>query len=110
MDRNRRIFDHRTFVSMMAGLMGIILFISGPILHTYSHQRAVVGGHVWFTIHVFSGILFLITVGWHIFLNRRVFLKHLKSGAAGSLPISREACLAIAITVTFLIMIIVHSV
>ncbi len=109
MNANKKKLNYRAFVSMMAGLMGIMLPISGIILHVYSEHRVVVGKHLWATIHIFSGILFLGFVVWHVVLNRAVFLKYLKSGASASLPLSREARLAVIITVTLFILLMIHS-
>jgi hypothetical protein len=109
MNTNKKILSYRAFVSVMAGLMGIILPISGLILHAYSDHRIIVGKHLWFTVHVFAGIIFLGFVVWHIILNRTIFLKYLKSGASASLPLSREARLAVFIAVTLLILIMIHS-
>jgi hypothetical protein len=109
MDGDKRTFNHRAFVAMMTALMGICLPVSGLILHAYSHNRIVAGRHAWVMMHIVAGTLFLVFAVWHIILNRRPLLRYITSSAAGSLPLSREAGLAILIAVALIVLIISHS-
>lgn len=109
MDSRKKSFNTRAFVAMMAGLTGFGLPISGLALHAHSEHRLAFDGHEWTALHVFLGILFTVFVTWHIVLNRRPILNHIKAGAAGWMPLSREARWAAIITAAIVVTMISHS-
>ena len=103
-------FNLRSFVAIMAGLTGLTLPLSGLVLHAYSHHPRHGGTHEWFSVHVFLGILFTGFAVWHVVLNRRPLLRYLRSGAESQTPFSREMRLAAIIFSAALIAAIVHTV
>lgn len=96
-------FNYRAFTAMMAGLSGLILPVSGLVLHARSEGAAGSGRHEWLMIHVIFGVLFVAFAGWHIVLNRRPLLNYFKAAASRSI-LSREAFLALAVVLTLLLL------
>lgn len=84
-------FNRRAFISMMAGLTGFSLMVSGLILHILTEHKITGGRDFWVTIHLFSALLFTICAVRHIVYNWSAIKKYIKSDAEKALILSREA-------------------
>ena len=104
MDNEKKKFNLRAFLVILALLFLIALPITGLLLHESSEQEIDINPHTLFMLHIGIGILFLITVISHITINRRPLTKYISSKGANLL--SREALLATSIFIIVLAMII----
>lgn len=99
-------FNQRAFVALMAVFTGALLPFSGLILHSLRGRGYFSGRHAWFILHTILGVIFLVLLCWHLYLNRRPFLHYLKTAPGDSLPLSREARWALIIVAVILVMVI----
>lgn len=88
----------------MSGLTGLFLPFSGLILHAHSDGAIAGDKHSWLMMHLIFWLLFVISAAWHIILNRRPLLSYIRSDAARSFPLSREARWAAVIMLALLLM------
>jgi len=99
-------FNKRAFVAMMAVFSGIGLPISGLMNHIYGFEPLTTARHGWMAAHNVMGIVFAVFVGWHVALNWRPLMSHLRNAAA--LP-RREAVWAGAIVAALLALAVGHA-
>jgi len=90
-------FNMRAFLALLAALSGAALPITGIVDHLMSHHTMTAQRHPWMATHFLLGVIFAIAAAWHAVLNRRVLLKHVR-GLAETMPsLSREAIWAVVI-------------
>ena len=96
---NGRNWSGRAFISLCSLVSFILLCITGIILYIEPHGRVAywtkwnfVGleKDQWGSIHIYSGILFLITGGFHIYYNWKPLLKYLSTKIETTLRYKRE--------------------
>lgn len=78
MDAKQKSFNQRAFTALMAGLTALTLPFTGLILHGFSEGRFKGDPHLWFTLHVGLGLLFVVFAAWHAWLNRRALASYIK--------------------------------
>ena len=94
MEKTSKRFNIRAFVALMIAFSGIGLPITGVANHIYQFSSMTVGRHAWMASHNVLSLLFVVFSIWHIILNRKPLLFHIK-GLASQVPsVSREAILA----------------
>jgi len=94
MEKTAKRFNTRAFVALMIAFSGIGLPITGIANHIYQYSPMITGRHSWMASHNVLSILFVVFSVWHILLNRKPLLVHVK-GLASQVPsVSREAILA----------------
>jgi hypothetical protein len=99
----------RAFVALMIGLSGLGLPVTGVAIHIYEESRLSVEHHAWMSAHNLLGALCTVFSIWHVVLNRRALLTHVKS-VAGRLPaVSREAILAVTVVALALMLLVGHA-
>lgn len=92
-----RPFSKRAFAASMAALAGATLPLSGWFCHHYQFAPMTVARHAWMATHVAMAILFVLAAGWHVVMNRKAIVAHLRGTAAGARGFSRETRFAAAI-------------
>ncbi len=108
-EKNTRKLNVRAFVALMIGLSGLGLPLTGVMNHTYGFAPPSVERHAWMSAHNVLGLLFTVFCLWHVILNRRALLAHVRS-VAGRLPAcSREATLAATVVALALVLFVGHA-
>ncbi len=96
---NERNWSGRTFTSLCSLVSFILLCFTGIILYTEPHGRVAywIKWHFlslekdqWGNIHIYSGLLFLVTGGFHIYYNWKPLIKYLSGKIKSSLRYKRE--------------------
>jgi hypothetical protein len=104
-----RNFNKRAFVALMIAFTGVCLPVSGLLNHLHQFEPLTTARHAWMAAHNAMGILFAVSVTWHLVLNRRMLGVHLRSAAAKVPRVSREAMLAGAIVALVLALAVGHA-
>lgn len=90
-------FNRRAFLALTAAASGLALPGTGLALHVQREGAVAPGIDTWAAVHTILGLLFALTAGWHIVLNRRA-LRNYAIGLAGRVPaVSREALCAVLV-------------
>jgi hypothetical protein len=100
--------DSRAFVASAAVLSGIGLPVTGFGSHLSQAYPVTPSYHAWMTIHWSLGIVFAVSAVWHVVLNRRALLRHLRGSRPRIREVSREAVLAIALVAVVLFAAVAH--
>lgn len=93
MKENPRI-DRRSLAALGALISGAGLPLTGLANHLLQTESMGGARHAWMAAHNGLGALFLCFTGWHLWLNRRALLAHLKGLSAKRPGLAREAMLA----------------
>jgi len=100
---NERSWSGRAFTSLCSLVSFILLFLTGIILYTEPHGRVAYWSKwhflslekdQWASIHIYSGLLFLVTGGFHIYYNWRPLIKYLSGKIESALRYKRELILS----------------
>lgn len=102
-------FNTRAFVTLMIAFTGVGLPVTGIANHVYGFSALTITRHAWMSAHNVLGLLFIIFSIWHITLNRRALLNHIRGVAARVSFVSREAVLAGAIVTIVLLIFVGHA-
>ncbi len=100
-EKTFNVFDSRAFVAIMISLSGLSLPITGYVCHLYGFHPLSLSRHAWMSAHNAFGFLFAAFVLWHVALNRKARLNHVKSSTLKIPKLRREllvATLAVALT------------
>lgn len=100
-------FNKRAFVSVGIFISGIGLPFSGLMNHSLGFDPLTVERHFWMTVHNVLGFFFTFFAVWHVMLNWKALLNHMKK--VSGILVSREAVYAISIVLFFLTIMIFHS-
>ncbi len=65
--------------------------------------------HAWMTVHNVSAILFVVFAVWHVSLNWKPMVKHVKNAASFILGIRREALLGTLLVFGIVAFITMHA-
>ncbi len=109
MSKTTRAFNIRAFAALMITFSGIGLPITGIAVHIHGFSPMTVARHAWMAAHNILGLLFVVFLIWHIFLNRRALWRHIKGATARIPAASREAALAGAVTAFALLLFVSHA-
>jgi hypothetical protein len=101
-------FNTRAFVTLAATGAGLGLPVTGLANHLLATGQMTTQRHAWMAAHNSLGVLFLVLAIWHVFLNRRAFLKYLRKLAAQGTASSREARCAAGLVAIVLFLSIGH--
>ena len=99
----------RAFAALMIGLSGLGLPVTGLVTHVYAFSPLSVARHAWMSAHNALGVLFVAFSIWHIVLNRRALLNHVRSAASQIPAIRRELVVAAAVVTLTLLLSVGHA-
>lgn len=97
-------FNTRAFVACMAVCSGISLPVTGIANHVLGFDPLTIERESWMAAHNVMGLLFAVFVTWHIVLNRRALIHHIRTAAAAN----REAKIAAVVTGMLLFLAVAH--
>ena len=98
-------FSHRGLTSLMGAAGLLVMGVSGLVAYLMPHGRIAYWNDwhflgltktQWGDIHIISGILFLVAMGFHIYLNWKPFISYLKGKAAQMKGHKRELWITLA--------------
>jgi hypothetical protein len=93
----KKTFSRRAFVSISLLASGLVLPVSGLIIHKLGFQELTVARHFWMSVHNMAGFLFTFFAICHVVINRRALGNYLKKRPK---PLfSREAAVALAMVI-----------
>jgi len=103
---NKRNWSGRAFISLCSLVSFILLCFTGVILYLEPHGRVAywtkwhflnLEKDQWGNIHIYSGLLFLVTGGFHIYYNWKPLMKYLSGKIESALRYKRELLISIII-------------
>ncbi len=100
-------FNKRAFVSLVLGVSGLLLPVSGIILHGQQSVFMTPERHLWMSIHNTAALLFTIAAVYHSIANRNALVHYLRK--IQSAAVSREALAAILIVLGLVGLIASHT-
>ncbi len=104
----RKTLAKRALAAMVALISGIGLPFTGLCNHLL-HSSSLHGTrHFWIVTHEVLGIIFMVSAIWHIILNRKALVNHIRGSMGGVAGVSREACWAAALVGTMLFVSVAH--
>ena len=109
MEKMKRSFNLRAFVTLMAACTGLGLPFSGLANHLLQHAFFSVARHTFMAVHNVLGLLFCVFIIWHILLNRRVLAGYIRRGVAQARAVTREMIYALAFTAAALLLAVGHG-
>lgn len=106
-------WNARPFVATAALLSGLALPVTGLLDHAAA-GASTESGAGWTIAHVTLGAVFVGFCTWHIVLNRRALLRHLRAAGRsddrGGVPLpSREVCAATALVGGVAVLVVTHA-
>ncbi len=104
----RKPFSWRAFWSLLLAVTVVGLAWSGLENHEHGFELTV-ARHAWMSAHNGLATLFGIAVLAHLVMNWRPLLRYVRGLAARTLPVSREALVALAITAGVLLLLVGHA-
>ncbi len=101
--------NKRALVALIALISGIGLPFTGLAVHLL-HSNSLHGArHAWMSTHEALGIIFSISVIWHVILNRKGLVNHIRHSAGNPAHASKEFFWASALVGMMLLMALSHS-
>jgi len=100
---NKRSWNGRAFTSLCSLVSFILLCFTGIVLYVQPHGRVAywikwdflgLEKDQWGNIHIYSGLLFLITGGFHIYYNWNPLIKYLSGKIESALRYKREVIIS----------------
>ncbi len=107
-ESTRRPFSWRAFWSLLLAVTVVGLAWSGLENHEHGFELTV-ARHAWMSAHNGLATLFVIAVLAHAVMNWRSLLRYARGLAARTLPLSREALVALAVTAGVLLLLAGHA-
>jgi hypothetical protein len=102
-------FDRRAFVALTAALCGLGLPLTGYMNHVHQIEPLTRARHAWMAAHNSLGITFAIFTLWHILLNRKAFMKHLRGALTFQRLIRPEMLYATGLVAILLLFFVGHA-
>jgi hypothetical protein len=90
-------FNKRAFVSIAMFVSGLLLPVSGIMLHEFQFEPLTKARHFWMSVHNMGAFLFTIFVVIHISYNWRSLIHYIKM--IKGIAISKETVMAILLVV-----------
>lgn len=107
-ERAKKTLNKRALAAMVALISGVGLPFTGLGNHLL-HSSSLHGPrHFWIVTHEVLGIIFMVSAIWHIILNRKALVNHIRGSAELVAGVSREACWAAALVVIMLFVSVGH--
>ena len=109
MEKMKRSFNLRAFVTLMAACTGLGLPFSGLANHLLQHAFFSVARHTFMAVHNVLGLLFCVFTIWHILLNRRALAGYMRRGMDQARGWKREMIYAGVLTGAALLLAVGHG-
>jgi hypothetical protein len=93
----KKSFNKRAFVSIVMFISGLLLPVSGIMLHELQFEPLTTARHFWMSVHNMAAFLFTIFVVIHISYNWRCLIRYAKK--IKGIAVSKEAVMAILLVV-----------
>jgi hypothetical protein len=106
---DKRKLNKRALTAMIALISGISLPFTGLAIHLFHSGSPQGPRNFWIAAHEALGIIFTVSTLWHIILNRKALLNHIRGAAGQMAGVSREALCAIALVAIMLFIAAGHS-
>lgn len=84
-------FRTRSFVAAAMIVTALALIPSGIANHLLAFDPFTSARHVWMTVHNVAGIVLCLFASWHIVLNWKALLNHIRTMRAQQLQVQWEA-------------------
>jgi hypothetical protein len=101
--------NKRALVALTALISGIGLPFTGLAVHLLRSNSPHGAGHAWMSTHEALGIIFSVSTIWHIILNRKGLVSHIRHCAGHVAHVSKEFLWATALVGMMLLMALSHS-
>jgi hypothetical protein len=109
MNTTNSAFNPRAFTVLLMTACAVALPVTGYENHSLGFEPMTVSRHAWMSAHNAVGVLFIVCAAWHVALNRRALLYHIRgAGAALSAP-SRGALVGCILVALFLVLLVGHA-
>jgi hypothetical protein len=102
-------FNQRAFVALLAAFSGLGLPMTGVANHLLQMEQMTLRRHAWMAAHNTLAIIFVTAAVWHLILNRRTLLNHVRTASSRLLGISRETAYAGIIVAILLFVFVRHA-
>jgi hypothetical protein len=102
-------FNPRAFVALVAAVAGLGLPLTGVANHLFQMESMTLRRHARMAAHNGLAVIFATFVVWHVVLNRRAFLAHLRGAAARWRSVSREVLWATVLVAAGLFVAVGHA-
>ena len=102
-------FNQRAFVSLVVALAALGLPLTGLFTHVTGTEPLSPRHHFWMAAHNSLGIVFTAFVVWHVVLNRRALLAHIRGVTGPWQTVSREILWATALVTAVLLGAVSHT-
>ncbi len=107
--KSEKRLNKRALVALVALISGIGLPFTGLGNHLL-HSSSLHGPrHIWIVTHEVLGIIFMVSAIWHIILNRKALVNHIRGSLGRVAGMSREAFWAAAFVGIILFMSVGHT-
>jgi len=106
--QERKPFHARAFVASVAAISGSGLPVTGLGSHLCQAYPVTPSYHAWMTIHWSLAIVFVVFAVWHVVLNRRALLRHLRGASPRIREVSREAVFAVTLVAVVVFAAVAH--
>ncbi|HOI75747.1 MAG TPA: DUF4405 domain-containing protein [Syntrophales bacterium] len=104
-----KFLNTRAFTALGAAISGLGLPLTGYANHLYQFSAMTTPRHAWMAAHNILAVLFLAFAAWHVILNRKALLRHVK-GIVRNIPFpSREAVLAGLVVASVVFLFVGHA-
>ena len=109
MKTTNKTFNTSAFVAVIAALSGAGLPVTGIANHIYGFDPLTLERHAWMSAHNILGLIFTVSLIWHITLHRRILWSYFRKAAEHSYLVTREAMIAIAVVALALFLFVGHA-
>ena len=99
-------WNFRGLVSLMAGVGLLIIAVTGVVVYIVPHGRIAywtdwrflgLTKTTWGDMHVLGGLLLLVAVGFHVYLNWKPLMSYLVARTTGSLNLKKEIAVSLIV-------------
>jgi hypothetical protein len=108
-DEREKRFDRRAFVSLAMAISGAGLPVTGLANHLLGMEEMTLRRHVWMTAHNVLALMFTFFALWHVTLNRRALVGHIRGLARRAPAVRREAVYALGVVAAVTFVVVSHA-
>lgn len=101
--------NKRALMALTALVSGIGLPFTGLAVHLLHSNFPHDARHAWMAVHEALGIIFTLSAIWHVILNRKGLVSHIRHSAGQVAHVSKEFLWATALVGMMLLMALSHS-
>jgi hypothetical protein len=102
-------FNPRAFTVLLMTACAVALPVTGYYNHILGFEPMTVSRHVWMSAHNAVGAIFIVCAAWHVALNRRALLHHVRGAGAAVPAPSRGALVGCVLVALFLFLVVGHA-